>query len=178
MMSEEEYLALSIARAYKKTYTQNIIFNRETHGRDEILADVSRTVGWFTSQFPVLVDTNNNYDSISLIRDVYSIKKAFKDINHLGLNYESLIYTTNELKHKHCPVTFNFLSSEFSFENELFKSIYPELANDGELELVNLNHISFGISLNVSRMDTHYAINGEYADGTYLGDKSLNLLKT
>ena len=171
MMSEEEYLALSIARAYKKTYTQNIIFNRETHGRDEILADVSRTVGWFTSQFPVLVDTNNNYDSISLIRDVYSIKKAFKDINHLGLNYESLIYTTNELKHKHCPVTFNFLSSEFSFENELFKSIYPELANDGELELVNLNHISFGISLNVSRMDTHYAINGEYADGTYLGDK-------
>ena len=171
MMSEEEYLALSVARAYKKTYNNNIILNRESHGRDETLANVSRTVGWFTSQFPVIVDTNNKYDAVSLMRDVYCIKEAFKGVNHLGLNYESLIYSTNEIEYKYCPVSFNFLGDEFSFENELFKSIYPELSKEGELELVDLNHDSFGVNLNVSHTDDHYVINGEYADGTYIGDK-------
>ena len=171
MISEEEYLALCIARAYKKTYNQTVIFNRESYGRDEILADVGGTVGWFTSQFPVPVDTNNKYDTVSLMRDVYNIKEAFKGVDHLGLNYESLIYTTNELEYKHCPVTFNFLSGEFLFENELFKSINLELFKLGEFELDDLDYVSFGISLNVSRVDNHYFINGEYADGTYLGDK-------
>ena len=38
-------------------------------------------------------------------------------------NYSLLIYVLGELEYKHCPVTFNFLSTEFSFENELFESI-------------------------------------------------------
>ena len=70
MLSEEEYWALCVARAYKKTYGEDIIFNRESYGRDESLADVNRTIGWFTSQFPVFVDVNNENDNISLMNDV------------------------------------------------------------------------------------------------------------
>ena len=132
MLSVDEYWALCIARAYKKTYGDDIIFNRESYGRDESLADVSRTVGWFTSQFPVHVNVTNGHDNISLMRDVYSLKEAFKDINHLGLNYESMIYVLDELEYKHCPVTFNFLSTEFSFENELFQTYEGKLYSVGE----------------------------------------------
>ena len=86
MLSEEEYWALAISRAYKKTYGEDIIFNHESHGRDESIANINRTIGWFTSQYPVPVKVYNGYDDLSLISDVYSLKRAFKDVNNLGLN--------------------------------------------------------------------------------------------
>uniref|UniRef100_UPI0025F1EFAA condensation domain-containing protein n=1 Tax=uncultured Methanobrevibacter sp. TaxID=253161 RepID=UPI0025F1EFAA len=42
MLSEEEYWALAISRAYKKTYGEDIIFNHESHGRDESIANINR----------------------------------------------------------------------------------------------------------------------------------------
>ena len=171
MMSEEEYLALAIARAYKKTYDKDIIFNRESHGRDDSITNINKTIGWFTSQYPVPVKTNNRYDAISLIKDIYSIKTAFKDVNHLGLNYASLIYTTQELEFKHCPITFNFLSNEFEFKNKIFESINHHLFKN-EINDINLNKSkTYGITLNISHIDKSYIINGKYADNTYLSDK-------
>ena len=172
MLSEEEYWALCIARAYKKTYNKDIIFNRESYGRDESLADVSRTVGWFTSQFPVHVAVDNEYDEISLIRDVYSLKESLKDINHLGLNYGSMIYILDELDYIHCPVTFNFLSSEFTFENEMFQSYKNKLYSDSEeITLFDLDSTSFGVTLNIYRIDDSYLVRGDYASDTFIGDK-------
>ena len=170
-LSEDEYIALSIARAYKKTYHEDIIFNRESHGRDDSLADVSRTVGWFTSQFPVPVKVNINEDIVSLMEDVYVIKKAFKDIGNLGLNYGSLIYFLNEFEYKHCPVTLNFLSNEFVFKNELFKSLMYYSESINEINIFEIDSISYGITLNVSHVMESYVISGSYAGGSYLGDK-------
>ena len=166
MLSEEEYWALAIARAYKKTYARDVIFNRESHGRDESIADLNRSVGWFTSQYPVSVNISNGYDDISLIRDVYELKVAFRDVTNLGLNYSSLIYTTNELEYKHCPVTFNFLSTEFVFRNEIFESLdFNFSRNDGE------NVEVYGIDLNIDRVDDSYHVEGDYAENTFIGDE-------
>ena len=108
-----------------------------------------------------------------MISDVYSLKRAFKDVNNLGLNYASLIYTTKELEFKHCPVTFNFLSSEFVFKNELFESInqLSENDNDDEINIAEVDSESYGITFNISRVGDSYVINGDYAQNTYLGDK-------
>ena len=171
MLSEEEYLALAISRAYKKTYGKDIIFNRESYGRDESIANLNRTIGWFTSVYPVPVKVNNKKDSISLMSDVYSIKSAFNDIQHLGLNYLSLIYITGDLEYKHCPVTFNFLSSEFEFKNELFESINHYLSENDEISIDHFESESYGITFNVHRVESSYIVNGDYAAGTYIGDK-------
>ena len=80
-LSEEEYLALAIARAYKKTYGENVIFNRESHGRDDGIANVNQSIGWFTSQYPVLVKTNNGYGEISLIKDAYNAINDYEDVD-------------------------------------------------------------------------------------------------
>uniref|UniRef100_UPI00388EE4B4 amino acid adenylation domain-containing protein n=1 Tax=Methanobrevibacter sp. TaxID=66852 RepID=UPI00388EE4B4 len=176
MLTEEEYLALAISRAYKKTYNMDIIFNRESYGRDDNIANINRTIGWFTSQYPVHIKIDNKYDDISLMKDVYSLKKAFNDINHLGLNYASLIYTTNDLKFKHCPVTFNFLSNEFVFKNEFLESVNHYLSENNELNL-QFESESYGITFNVSRIDNTYLINGDYAMDTYIGNK-FNEFKT
>jgi amino acid adenylation domain-containing protein len=172
MISEEEYWALAIARAYKKTYRKDIIFNRESYGRDDSLANLFRTVGWFTSQYPVPVDIGNDYDDVSIVKDVYKIKKAFGDVKNLGLNYASLIYITNELEYKHCPVTFNFLSTEFAFEDELFKSINHKWVQD-DLDDAD----TYGIVFNINRMDDFYYISGDYPKDTYIADNLTEFLE-
>ncbi|WP_458405069.1 amino acid adenylation domain-containing protein [Methanobrevibacter sp.] len=171
MLSEEEYWALAIARAYKKTYDEDIIFNRESHGRDDTISNLNRTIGWFTSQYPVPIDISGNDDDISLVRDVYTLKTAFKDIDNLGLNYSSLIYTTGDLEYKHCPVTFNFLSNEFVFENVLFKSINDYLDSNEQISIDVYDDEFYGISLNVTHSEDLYLVAGAYALDTYIGDK-------
>ncbi|MCR5027402.1 MAG: AMP-binding protein, partial [Methanobrevibacter sp.] len=176
MLSEEEFLALAIARAYKNTYDKDIIFNRESYGRDESLADVNRTVGWFTSQYPILVGVEGGYDSISLASDAYRLKKSFNEIRNLGLNYSSLIYDSHELEFRHSPVSFNFLSTEFSFKNELFKSFDAELPLDREICEV-YDEDQWGIDFNVSRAGNDYIVGGNCAEGTYIDDKLSEFIK-
>ena len=177
MLSEEEYWALAIARAYKKTYGEDIIFNRESHGRDDTISNLNRTIGWFTSQYPVPVNVSSEDDGISLINDVYALKTAFKDIKNLGLNYGSLIYTTGELEFKNCPVTFNFLSNEFVFDNMLFRSINTYLDSNEELSVDLYEDDFYGISINVSQSDDVYLVAGVYAKDTYIGDQYSTLVE-
>ncbi|MEC2188723.1 condensation domain-containing protein, partial [Bacillus velezensis] len=42
---------------HKWTGTEDIVVNLEGHGREPIIpdADISRTIGWFTSQYPVVL---------------------------------------------------------------------------------------------------------------------------
>ena len=175
MLSEEEYWVLALSRAYKKTYGEEVIFERESYGRDESLANLSGTVGWFTSQYPIKIDVSEGCDSVSLMTDVYNVKTAIKDVKHLGLNYASLIYTTKELEYKHCPMTFNFLSSEFTFKNELFES-YP-LSSSQEMKIGATEEETYGVSFNVANQDEHYYIRGDYAEGTYISAKFNELLE-
>ena len=177
-LSEEEFFALAISRAYKKVYGLDIIFNRESHGRDESIANLNRTIGWFTSQYPVHVEVSSENDNVSLMKDVYSLKTAFKDVNHLGLNYSSLIYTNKEFDFKHCPVTFNFLSTEFIFKNELFESINHFLGSGGKISSDRFDSTSYGITFNIMSVGNSYLISGDYAMDTYLGDDFDDFIET
>ena len=94
--------------------------------------------------------------------DALSLKRSFKEVNNLGLNYLSLIYNTNELKYKHCPVTFNFLSTEFTFENEFFES-YELSVNREDRE-----DIHYGIDFNILNLNGDYLFYGECGDNTYI----------
>ena len=167
-LTEEEYLALGIARAYKKTYGDDIVFNRESHGRDDtIVNNLNRTIGWFTSQYPVYVKLSG--DDHSLNEDATDLKKAFNEIEHLGLNYSSLIYNFSEFDFKHCPVTFNFLSSEFTFNNEMFESLEVQALDDKTKELYSEN-THYGIDLNIYKVKEGYLVKGSCSVGTYLDE--------
>ncbi len=61
----------------------------ESHGRDNELApqvDLTRTVGWFTSQYPVVVELSDVQDLVSCQRDV---RAALDAIDFSGLGYDS-----------------------------------------------------------------------------------------
>lgn len=101
--------------------TDQILINLEGHGREEIIeqAHISRTVGWFTSQYPVLLDMHKSDD---LSYHIKVVKENLRKIPNKGIGYEILKYiTAKELKpplsFKLTPeITFNYLGQ---FDSDL-----------------------------------------------------------
>ncbi|OMF37149.1 condensation domain-containing protein, partial [Paenibacillus peoriae] len=58
----------------------------EGHGREDILpdTDISRTVGWFTSQYPVLLDIGRDH---ALSGRIKQVKESLRHIPNKGLGY-------------------------------------------------------------------------------------------
>ena len=92
---------------------QDFLIALEGHGREDILPqlDVSRTVGWFTSMFPVLL----NKSETDLARHIIETKENLRKIPQKGIGYGILKYLTDAAKKAdfseqiHPQVLFNFL---------------------------------------------------------------------
>ncbi|MCP4220779.1 MAG: amino acid adenylation domain-containing protein, partial [bacterium] len=79
------------------TGLDRVALNLEGHGREPIISgiDISRTVGWFTSQYPVLLDLTHTKDISLLLRHV---KETLRRIPHKGIGYGILRYLTPQTK--------------------------------------------------------------------------------
>ena len=73
------------------TGNSTVIIDLEGHGREELFADVdlSRTVGWFTSLFPVLLQVPTSKQPGVVVK---SIKEQLRAIPHRGIGYGILRY--------------------------------------------------------------------------------------
>ncbi|MBB4677123.1 non-ribosomal peptide synthase/polyketide synthase [Crossiella cryophila] len=82
----------------------------EGHGREEILdgIDLSRTVGWFTSQFPLALTMPSDMGWGSILK---SVKEQLRAVPHRGLSYGALRYLTPDSPLQHGPaprISFNY----------------------------------------------------------------------
>ncbi|WP_208340948.1 non-ribosomal peptide synthetase [Aetokthonos hydrillicola] len=86
-------LALSLA---EWTGNAALVIDLEGHGREELFTDVdlSRTVGWFTSLFPVLLQLPEVDQLASVIK---SIKEKLRGIPNRGIGYGILRYLCEEI---------------------------------------------------------------------------------
>ncbi|WP_459478622.1 amino acid adenylation domain-containing protein [Clostridium saccharoperbutylacetonicum] len=123
-----DILLCSLGLAVKQwSKNDEILIGLEGHGREEIIEEVSinRTIGWFTSTCPVILDMKNS-DDIG-----YSIKYTKETLRHIpnkGVGYGILKYLTNfenkkDISLKLNPeIGFNYLG-EFgkSSDETLFK---------------------------------------------------------
>jgi amino acid adenylation domain-containing protein/non-ribosomal peptide synthase protein (TIGR01720 family) len=92
-----DLLLAALARTVARwTGQQRVCFDLEGHGREEVLdgVDVSRTVGWFTSMFPVslLLEPGDNSGEL-----VVSVKEQLRAIPGRGLGYGLLRYLSPDL---------------------------------------------------------------------------------
>ncbi|MDQ4011666.1 MAG: amino acid adenylation domain-containing protein, partial [Actinomycetota bacterium] len=73
------------------TGREAVLVALEGHGREEILdgIDLSRTVGWFTTQFPVALRTAALSDWSPIIK---SVKEQLRAVPRRGLSYQALAY--------------------------------------------------------------------------------------
>ncbi|MEV4051952.1 non-ribosomal peptide synthase/polyketide synthase [Amycolatopsis sp. NPDC049688] len=76
----------------------------EGHGREDILAgtDVSRTIGWFTAQFPVALDLPPGREWGAILK---AVKEQLRGIPHRGIGYEALrhLRAAEALQHTELP---------------------------------------------------------------------------
>ena len=91
--------------------TDSLLINLEGHGREELFAgiDLSRTVGWFTSIFPVLL--KHKQDS-SLADGIKSVKEQLRQVPNKGIGYGILHYLKQTEVTKELPtgeISFNYL---------------------------------------------------------------------
>jgi amino acid adenylation domain-containing protein/non-ribosomal peptide synthase protein (TIGR01720 family) len=89
---------------------KRIAITLEGHGREELglKLDIGRTVGWFTSLFPIVLPESSQPD---LIRQVLDVKEILRQIPNKGIGYGILQYLTNEGLQTHLDpqITFNYL---------------------------------------------------------------------
>ncbi|MGH3886377.1 MAG: amino acid adenylation domain-containing protein, partial [Pseudonocardiaceae bacterium] len=85
-------LLTALGRALSRwTGHDNVLVALEGHGREEILdrTDLSRTVGWFTTMFPVALGVPTTPDWGQALK---SIKEQLRAVPHRGLSYAALRY--------------------------------------------------------------------------------------
>jgi amino acid adenylation domain-containing protein/non-ribosomal peptide synthase protein (TIGR01720 family) len=125
------------------TGKDSLLIDLEGHGREAIIEDVdlSRTVGWFTSIFPVRLELGRAANPGEAL---ISIKEQLRRIPHRGIGYGLLRYLSEnaELRHalKSLPepeVVFNYLGqflpseSETSYWTRLMEMTGPNLSPRG-----------------------------------------------
>ncbi|MFM6069709.1 MAG: amino acid adenylation domain-containing protein, partial [Sphaerospermopsis kisseleviana] len=75
----------------KWTNSKNVLFNLEGHGREDIVdsVDLSRTIGWFTTIFPVVVELPTTEN---LGETLKTVKEQLRAIPNKGIGYGLLHY--------------------------------------------------------------------------------------
>jgi iturin family lipopeptide synthetase B len=94
-----DLLLAALALAFRKTFgIDKLLITLEGHGREHIAEniDISRTIGWFTTMYPVLLDiTHEN----RLDRHIIGTKETLRKVPNRGIGWGVLKYMTAE-EHK------------------------------------------------------------------------------
>ncbi|MGG4187178.1 amino acid adenylation domain-containing protein, partial [Paenibacillus peoriae] len=80
---------------YSWSGQERVLVNLEGHGREAIVPDIdiTRTVGWFTSQYPVLLDVDGKAEIDQRIKRV---KEDLRHVPHKGIGYGILKYMSQD----------------------------------------------------------------------------------
>jgi non-ribosomal peptide synthase protein (TIGR01720 family) len=92
----------------KWTDSKIIAFTLEGHGREDVLGDIdiSRTIGWFTTMYPVVLDCPESAD---LGVRVKYVKECLHTIPSRGFNFGVLKYLTGRDWPVNMGISFNYL---------------------------------------------------------------------
>ena len=110
----DEILLTALARTLRKSSgSDSIILDLEGHGREESLMDldVSRTIGWFTSMFPLHLEISGG-DRAS---DLQAVKNRLRKVPQKGFGYGLLRYLRQgdsgfePLRRGNSQIVFNYL---------------------------------------------------------------------
>ncbi|WP_183121207.1 amino acid adenylation domain-containing protein [Nocardia seriolae] len=95
-------VAVRIWRARRGLDEPSVLIRMEGHGREEQVvpgAELSRTVGWFTTMFPVRLDLpgeDPGIDTETMAAAVFSVKETLRSIPDKGIGYGLLRYLDTE----------------------------------------------------------------------------------
>jgi len=127
------------------TYEEDTAICLEGHGREEgmVQADVTRTIGWFTSMYPVLL----SLPSRELADAVRSVKEMLRGIPAKGAGYAILKYLTPEFRdevdilREEPDIVFNYLGQFDDSTDEDKPALSPMPMGDLISPLNQMSHL-------------------------------------
>ncbi|SHJ99133.1 non-ribosomal peptide synthase domain TIGR01720/amino acid adenylation domain-containing protein [Clostridium cavendishii DSM 21758] len=140
--------ALTLA-IYRWTGENKVLINLESHGREDIIdkVDISRTIGWFTAQYPVILEVDK-YNEISV--SIKNVKECLRRIPNKGIGYGILKYLSSTKQNEKVDfklqpeICFNYLGQ---FDEDINSSFF-ELSvvdNGNNISLENISLYSLDI---------------------------------
>jgi non-ribosomal peptide synthase protein (TIGR01720 family) len=123
-------LLAALARAFARwTGQARLLVDLEGHGREEVIegVDLSRTVGWFTAVFPMLLEVESDASPIDALK---SVQEQLRAVPNRGIGYGLLKYlgegdgVARKLRSLPQPeVSFNYLGqfNQMLTETSIFK---------------------------------------------------------
>ncbi|WP_420803558.1 amino acid adenylation domain-containing protein [Saccharothrix deserti] len=111
-----------------------VVVNLEGHGREELFPDVdlSRTVGWFTTVFPVALDLAHGDWGTAL----KSVKEQLRAVPRRGIGYGALRHLARTAPACDPPVGFNYLGRFAEDQRDLELSADPDAPRPHLLDVV------------------------------------------
>ncbi|WP_116201694.1 non-ribosomal peptide synthetase [Amycolatopsis circi] len=113
-----DVLLTALGRVLRDWTGETPVIDLEGHGREDLFAgiDLSRTVGWFTSMFPVALDVPDDWGPA-----LKAVKEQLRAIPRRGIGYGALRYLTGTAPEIDPQVSFNYLGQFSSAEGGLFR---------------------------------------------------------
>jgi natural product biosynthesis luciferase-like monooxygenase protein/non-ribosomal peptide synthase protein (TIGR01720 family)/FkbM family methyltransferase len=168
-----DVLLTALGLAIKETFkVDKTVLKMEGHGREDIFdnIDINRTIGWFTTVYPFVLDVSK---STSEIVNLVHVKESLRKIPNKGIGYGTLKYLSDQgLTEELAPeVTFNYLgdfgSGVGNTEDALFEygtedlgpNVSTDNQNDAVLDVSGMLlkgelHLSVGYSTEQYRANT------------------------
>ncbi|MBK8552598.1 MAG: hypothetical protein IPL53_16625 [Ignavibacteria bacterium] len=123
-----DILLTALIIAYNKlTNEYNLFINLEGHGREEIFegVDVSRTAGWFTSIYPVVLKL---YDKNNIGETIKSTKEILREIPDSGIGFGVLKYLSNDNETKNQIKSIPYPEISFNYMGQFNENISSDSA--------------------------------------------------
>ncbi len=108
----DELMLSAVSLAIQEWRGQDdFLIELESHGRHHDSLDLSQTVGWFTSRYPVLLASSAFVESQDALRQhVLAIKDQLRNVPNHGQGFGVLKYLHKELQRVPTPaMVFNYL---------------------------------------------------------------------
>lgn len=141
-----DILLTALAKSIKN-WTKNgqVLINLEGHGREDIAdnLNITRTIGWFTSKYPVLFQLEDSYE---LSIDIKTVKETLRHVPQKGIGYSILRYITLPMwNNEEC----------FCLEPEICFNYLGQFDNNITSDIFTTSNISSGDNSNKENMSTY-----------------------
>ncbi|MBN3958479.1 non-ribosomal peptide synthetase [Nostoc sp. NMS8] len=164
-----DVLLTALVQAFSQwTGNNSLLLALEGHGREEIFDDVdlSRTVGWFTSVFPVLLGLGKTSHPVEALK---AIKEQLRSIPNKGIGYGVLRYLSQDIARvkllrslPQAEVVFNYLGQ---FDQTFSDSSIFKISQDSQGQTrSSRNRESYMLSIDALVIDNQLRIDWTYSE--------------
>lgn len=161
--SELLLIALSLS-LYDLTNNTDIIIELEGHGREEIdnEVDVSRTIGWFTTLYPIQLIIDHDI----LPDQIKSLKEQIHNAPGKGFHYSIIKYLKKLIpRNNNRLIRFNYLGDfQSTFNNDIFSLSHEDTGSEND----DMNELTCLLEINAMIVDEQLQLSIMYSKNKFM----------